>query len=44
MYGRLAKSEEAAMAAQFGEEYVSYARRTPRFLPRLGPLPAGEEG
>ncbi len=36
MYGYLARTEEADMEAQFGEEYRSYARRTPRFVPKLG--------
>ena len=36
MYGRLARKEEAEIAAQFGEEYRTYALRTPRYLPRLG--------
>ncbi len=29
--------EEAHLAARFGEEYLSYSRRTGRFLPRLRP-------
>ena len=29
-------SEEANMAAQFGEEYWIYAMVTPRFIPKLG--------
>jgi len=36
MYGYLARSEEANMLAQFGEEYASYVTRTPRFFPKLG--------
>lgn len=36
MYARLATREEADMDAQFGEQYLEYARRTPRFFPRLG--------
>jgi len=35
MYSYLAKTEEADMLAQFGDEYARYAARTPRFLPRL---------
>jgi protein-S-isoprenylcysteine O-methyltransferase Ste14 len=35
MYGRLAVTEEAEMRAQFGDAYVRYAQRTPRFIPRL---------
>ena len=40
MYGRLAVTEEAEMRAQFGDAYVRYAQRTPRFIPRLGQGPA----
>ncbi|MBH2018782.1 methyltransferase family protein [Polaromonas sp.] len=36
MYGRLALTEEAEMRAQFGEAFERYARRTPRFIPRIG--------
>ncbi|SFC25432.1 Protein-S-isoprenylcysteine O-methyltransferase Ste14 [Polaromonas sp. OV174] len=36
MYGRLALTEEAEMRAQFGEVFERYARRTPRFIPRMG--------
>lgn len=35
MYAYLARTEEADMLAQFGEEYARYAARTPRFLPAL---------
>ena len=35
MYARLAAREEADMLAQFGDEYRSYARRTPRFVPKF---------
>ncbi|MDP3651792.1 MAG: isoprenylcysteine carboxylmethyltransferase family protein [Rhodoferax sp.] len=35
MYARLAVTEEAEMRAQFGEAFDSYARRTPRFIPRF---------
>lgn len=35
MYGRLARTEEAEMLAQFGDEYRRYASRTPAFLPRV---------
>lgn len=34
MYARLARREEADMAAQFGDEYLRHAARTPRFVPR----------
>lgn len=32
----LVRQEETAMRERFGEEYGDYARRTGRFLPRLG--------
>ena len=35
MYVLLARREEHDAIAQFGEEYVRYASRTPAFLPRL---------
>ncbi len=38
MYGRLAAREEADMRMRFGNEYEMYAARTPRFLPKLGPI------
>ena len=34
MYTRLALSEEKDVRAQFGEEYVRYASKTPAFIPR----------
>jgi len=34
MYVRLARREERQAAAEFGDEYASYAKRTPAFLPR----------
>lgn len=34
------KQEEAALVERFGDEYRAYARRTGRFLPRRGRLPA----
>jgi protein-S-isoprenylcysteine O-methyltransferase Ste14 len=34
MYARLARREEADMAAEFGNAYLRYASRTPRFVPR----------
>lgn len=40
MYARLATREEADMIVQFGDEYRAYARRTPRFFPKLGGPPA----
>lgn len=33
VYARLAKSEERAMEAEFGSEYVWYRDRTPAFIP-----------
>ena len=38
MYVRLARREEREVAAEFGEEYLRYAKRTPAFFPRLGGL------
>jgi protein-S-isoprenylcysteine O-methyltransferase Ste14 len=38
MYVRLARREEREVAAEFGEEYLRYSRRTPAFLPRLNDL------
>lgn len=35
MYAYLARHEEADMRAQFGEAYLRYAARTPRFIPGL---------
>ena len=35
MYARLARREEQEIIAQFGDEYLAYARSTPAFLPRL---------
>ncbi len=34
MYTRLALAEEKEVLAQFGEEYVRYANKTPAFIPR----------
>jgi protein-S-isoprenylcysteine O-methyltransferase Ste14 len=39
MYVRLAKREERDAAAEFGDEYRSYAATTPRFIPRRGARP-----
>lgn len=36
MYARLATTEESEMATQFGDDYQEYAKRTPRFIPRMG--------
>ncbi len=38
MYVRLARREEREVAAEFGDEYLRYSRRTPAFLPRLREL------
>lgn len=35
MYSRLAVHEEREAARQFGDEWQTYAARTPRFIPRL---------
>lgn len=35
MYVKLARREEREALEKFGEEYVRYATRTPRFIPRL---------
>ena len=44
MYVRLAHREEREVAAQFGEEYARYARRTPAFVPRLAALSRQSHG
>jgi protein-S-isoprenylcysteine O-methyltransferase Ste14 len=44
MYARLATHEEREVQMQFGEEYVRYAQRTPRFVPRLGSLGRSHAG
>jgi protein-S-isoprenylcysteine O-methyltransferase Ste14 len=36
MYVRLAHREEREVLAEFGEEYVHYAAKTPAFFPRIG--------
>ncbi|MEO6924124.1 MAG: isoprenylcysteine carboxylmethyltransferase family protein [Bryocella sp.] len=38
---RLALAEEPFLAAKFGDAYVAYAKRVPRFIPSLRPLIAG---
>jgi len=35
MYARLARHEEREAVAEFGEQYIAYAARTPGFFPRL---------
>jgi protein-S-isoprenylcysteine O-methyltransferase Ste14 len=42
VYRRLALREEREVRAQFGSLYDEYAKRTPRFLPRLH-APAADE-
>ncbi|MBI3041746.1 MAG: isoprenylcysteine carboxylmethyltransferase family protein [Betaproteobacteria bacterium] len=44
MYVRLARREEREVAAEFGEEFASYAKRTPAFIPRLSTLFARSYG
>lgn len=41
-YWPIVMAEEAALRDAFGERFVEYARRTPRFVPRR--LAAGEKG
>ncbi|CAG9184012.1 methyltransferase family protein [Cupriavidus pinatubonensis] len=41
MYVRLAITEEKWAKREFGEEWVGYASRTPRFIPRLDNKQAG---
>ena len=36
MYVRLARHEEREAVAEFGQQYIAYAARTPGFFPRLG--------
>lgn len=38
MYARLALIEEREVRKQFGDEYVRYAEKTPRFIPRFSDL------
>ncbi|MFH1814388.1 MAG: isoprenylcysteine carboxylmethyltransferase family protein [Pseudomonadota bacterium] len=44
MYGRLAVTEEREMHERFGKAYEDYALRTPRFVPRMGAVPASTPG
>ncbi len=41
MYVRLARREEREALREFGEEYASYARRTPGFIPYLDSVAEG---
>ena len=34
-YYKLAKKEESEMLEKFGEEYESYMKKTPRFIPSI---------
>ncbi len=43
MYTRLALAEEKEVLAQFGEEYVRYASKTPAFFPRFSSSAAERE-
>lgn len=42
-YTRLARREEGEAARAFGGEWERYAARTPSWIPRLGPVDAGEK-
>ncbi len=44
VYGRLAIREEREIAATIGPAYAAYAKRTPRFLPRLHAAPLAPSG
>lgn len=44
MYGYLARSEEARMAAEFGAQYKAYASRTLRYFPKLWSGPGDAHG
>ena len=41
VYVRLARREEAASEAEFGEEWRAYAKSVPAFIPRAWPEPYG---
>jgi len=41
MYYRLARREEKEMEDRFGDEYITYKRKVPMFLPRLVPMVHG---
>jgi protein-S-isoprenylcysteine O-methyltransferase Ste14 len=38
LYYRQAKREDGILRERYGEEFEEYARRTPMFIPRVGPL------
>jgi len=42
IYRRLSVQEEKAVASEFGSVWDDYARRTPRFIPRLETTPTGD--
>ncbi|GAY76801.1 hypothetical protein NBRC111894_2355 [Sporolactobacillus inulinus] len=35
MYRKLAKREEQNMIQEFGEEYLEYMKKVPRFVPKI---------
>ncbi len=37
MYTRLAKEEEKQVIAEFGDQYLEYAKNVPAFIPKLAP-------
>lgn len=44
MYVRLARSEEQAAIAQFGDAYLTYRKETPAWVPRCGRQPSAPAG
>jgi protein-S-isoprenylcysteine O-methyltransferase Ste14 len=42
LYGAAVSTEEAMLCKIFGQRYVDYCRRVPRFIPRFGRIEAGE--
>ena len=44
LYGAAVATEEAMLCKLFGEQYVEYSRRVPRFLPRVLPPRPAEPG
>ncbi len=43
-YSFIVRYEEGVLESIFGEEYLAYKRRTPRWIPRPSPSVAGEDG